>query len=82
MKCQHDVEKATLSSRSFRLPGNAMLDSVSTTCRKGILTVTVLKAEDARPGRIEIGVGTLEWRVPASFFSFECLKDVPPGGKT
>ncbi|HXE57843.1 MAG TPA: Hsp20/alpha crystallin family protein [Gemmatimonadales bacterium] len=44
--------------RTFSLPTNVDVDQIEATCENGILTVTMPKAERARPREIPIGGGT------------------------
>jgi HSP20 family protein len=41
-------------SRSFRLPPTVATDRVTAVCEHGLLTVTIPRAEEARPRRIEV----------------------------
>jgi len=49
------AERASGSfSRSFRLPETAASDGVEAACRDGVLTVSIPKAKEATPYRIEV----------------------------
>ena len=49
--------RAGVLSRSFRLPGQVDAGKVSASARDGVVTVTVPKAAEARPLRIEVKPG-------------------------
>lgn len=54
----HRVERAFGTfARSFSLPDNVEADQVAANYRDGMLTITVPKAEQARPRQIDIKVG-------------------------
>ena len=44
-------------SRSFRLPPTVATDRVNATCENGVLTITLPRAEEARPRKIEVRAG-------------------------
>jgi HSP20 family protein len=45
-------------TRSFRLPLTVATDRIEATCEHGLLTVTLPRAEEARPRKIQIRQGT------------------------
>lgn len=44
-------------SRSFRLPPTVATDKVGAVCEHGLLTITIPRAEEAKPRRIEVKSG-------------------------
>ncbi|SVB91883.1 uncharacterized protein METZ01_LOCUS244737, partial [marine metagenome] len=44
-------------TRSFELPSEVKADGIGATYRNGVLTVTVPKAEEAKPKQIEVKIG-------------------------
>lgn len=54
----HRIERAYGQfSRSLSLPPNVEADKIDATFRDGVLTVTIPKAETAKPRRVEVKVG-------------------------
>ena len=45
-------------TRSFRLPPTVSPDRVSATCENGLLSITLPRAEEAKPRRIQVQTGT------------------------